>query len=83
MQVDNAEGYVAKILEEIQSGCVMTKFILIAEAINQEGERGAYYVKNEGSMLWDEIGMLEFALAHAKARLNSFYIIEGEDDDDE
>lgn len=83
MQIDSAEDHVAQILEEMNPGCMMTKFILIAEGIDTDGERGVYTVQNDGAMLWDNIGMLEFALAIAKGKLNGLYVVDERDDNGE
>lgn len=56
---------------------VVTKWVLLAESVNGDGERGLWLVAPEDAKAWDTIGMLTYALHLEQART-----IQRESDDD-
>jgi hypothetical protein len=59
----------AKIIEAIDPGAILTKYLFIAEGFNSNGDRAFYTVMNDGAMIWDTIGLLTYAQAYEEARL--------------
>jgi hypothetical protein len=50
-------------------GCIVTKWLIIAEVIDNTGERVLKLLADEEITTWDRLGMLQVATSRAYARL--------------
>jgi len=50
-----------------------TKFVLVAEGMDENGERGIYTATHEGARAWDTIGLLQFGLMNEQAALTAHH----------
>lgn len=64
----SAVDLVTQIVGERDPGCMVTKFVVIAEVIDPEGERGVWTETHEDALRWDTYGLLVEALQAEKAR---------------
>lgn len=53
---------VAKMVQDFEAGAVVTKFVVVAEVINTDGECGVWTTTHEGAKSWDVAGLLVYAL---------------------
>lgn len=58
----SAIDHVAQVIAERDPGCVVTRFVLIAEVIGPDGERGVWTETHEDALRWDTYGLLTEAL---------------------
>lgn len=63
MAEDVVEDLVAHILEYVDSGAMVTKFIVLIEGIDSEGTRSVYMSTNEEAKIWDNLGLLNYGIA--------------------
>jgi hypothetical protein len=64
------ENAVSSAVRDVDGGMV-TKWVMLAEGIDEDGERALWLVANKDALSWDTIGMLHYALALEQARINS------------
>lgn len=65
-------------------GQFVTRWLVIAEAVDPDGERMLWLHNSDEALPWDLIGMLEFGLALEKAALTAHVCgVPLEDDEDE
>lgn len=53
------------------NGEFLTKFVLLAETVDAEGNRGVWTATSDGMTAWDSIGLLQFALYREQQALNT------------
>lgn len=53
---------VSQLIEGLDPGAMVTQFVVIAEVIDTDGERGLWVDTHEGSSKWDTYGLLTWAL---------------------
>ncbi|MDB5716270.1 MAG: hypothetical protein JWO15_3667 [Sphingomonadales bacterium] len=66
---DNSDNLVAQLIDGLDPGALVTKFVVIAEAIDTNGRRALYTASNEGAMNWDSVGLLRTALSMEEAAI--------------
>lgn len=72
---DNSTAAVAQLIQGLDPGAYVTKFVVVAEVIDTDGERGVWTETHDGATKWDTFGLLHFALHREQT--------ETEDADDE
>jgi hypothetical protein len=65
--MDKPEDLIAKLIDFLDEGALVTKFIVIAEAIDTNGERAVYISTDDKAMPQDTMGMLDYALERERA----------------
>lgn len=61
-----------ELAEQIRTECgvpLVTKWLVIAEVIDEDGDKGICQIESPDLTMWDAVGMLSFQLAVEKARL--------------
>ena len=53
---------IAKLVEDFEPGAMVTKFVVVAEVINGQGECGVWTTTHEGAKTWDTLGLLTYAM---------------------
>jgi len=53
---------VGQIIEGLEPGAFVTKFVLIAEVIDTDGERGIWTETHYGAKPWDTLGLLTYSI---------------------
>lgn len=77
-QQDAAHVAIGELIQRIDPGVMMTRFVLVAEVIDNDGGRSVWSVEAPGSTSWDVLGLLEYA----KAAESVSVWTAGDDDDD-
>lgn len=58
----DATSLIAQLVDKLDEGAMVTKFVVVAEVIDGQGER-AVWIEDGGSCAsWDIIGLLTYAL---------------------
>ena len=65
---DDAAELVGQIIEGLDPGAFVTKFVLVAEVIGQDGERGVWREAHDGATRWDTYGLLTEAMQAEQAQ---------------
>lgn len=63
-----ATDLVGQIIEDLDPGCMVLKFILVAEVISADGARAVWIEAHEDASRGDKYGLLVEALETEKAR---------------
>jgi len=63
----DATGHIAEIIEGLDPGALVTRFVVIAEVIDAEGERAIWTDTSDGSTRWDTYGLLTYALEEERS----------------
>lgn len=61
------ETAIQNIVETIDPGAIVTKFLVIAEAIDKDGKRAVYSATNGDAQAQDTMGLLNHALEKERA----------------
>lgn len=64
----HTDDLVGQIVEKLDPGAFVTRFVLVAEVISSDGERGVWSDTHDGAMRWDTYGLLMEALTAEQAR---------------
>ena len=69
---EDLHNELTRVLQKVEPGMV-TKWVILAETIDADGDRGLWSLCSESATAWDTLGLLQFALhrEQAKALLNS------------
>lgn len=67
----DTDGFVSNLLEAIDSGAVMTKYVIIIEGIDTDGDRAIYTSTNDEASSWDVLGMVDYV--HMKEQAQIFH----------
>lgn len=59
---DASTGAIAQLINGLDPGAVVTKFVVVAEVIDADGEPNVWTETHDGAMPWDRIGLLRYAL---------------------
>lgn len=59
---DASTGAITQLINGLDPGAVVTKFVVVAEVIDANGERNVWTETHDGAMPWDRIGLLRYAL---------------------
>lgn len=62
-----AADLVAQLIEDLEPGCVVLKFVVVAEVISPDGRRTLWQATHDGATRWDTYGLLTEALEEVKA----------------
>lgn len=62
----SAVDLVGQIIAEHDPGCVVTKFVLVAELIGPDGSRHVW-TDTDDAAIWDTEGLLTYALGELRA----------------
>lgn len=57
---------------------IVTKYLVIAEAIDEDGDRCIMWLSSEHMSMWDKLGMMSFETARIKAQIAG---VHGDDDE--
>lgn len=74
-----AEDLVAEFIQKEEPGAMVTKFVLLVEVIDSEGNRCIIPATDKNSTTWDILGMLHYGILKEEGQT----IIEEMDDDDD
>lgn len=61
---------VADLIAKVDPGAMATKFVLLAEVIDAEGDRCLWVCAREGQKPWDSLGLLQYGIALEQAATN-------------
>lgn len=64
---DDLNNELTRILQKVEPGMV-TKWVVLAETIDTDGDRGLWCFCNQGATAWDTLGLLQFALHREQAK---------------
>lgn len=65
-----SENHVAELIQSLDPGSMVTKFIVVAEVIGTDGEQAVWVDTSEGSTTWDVLGLLSYAKVLQENRLD-------------
>lgn len=66
---DNSDTLIAKFVDGIEPGAIVTKYVLVAEGIDPAGKRAIYTYTDDDAMAQDVMGLLDYAIAREKAAI--------------
>lgn len=72
------DDHVSQMVETMDPGAFVTKYVLIAEVIDAEGNRGVWSDTHDEATRWDTYGLLMEALTAEQAKQG----IDSRDDDE-
>jgi hypothetical protein len=58
-------------------GSIVSRWIVLAETVDQAGDRGVWQLSSARSTPWDTLGLLEYAVSEERANLISLRLGEG------
>lgn len=71
----------------VENGEIVTKWTVIIELLDEDGDRGLWAVSDEHSSIWDTLGMLDFASQKARSKVDMVtwaqHSVQGDEDDDD
>jgi hypothetical protein len=67
-QPEADESLIAKLIEDLSPGAFVTKFIVVAEIIETDGERAVCVTASDDLRRWDTYGLLTEALMTEKSQ---------------
>ena len=76
-----SENHVADLIHQLDPGSMVTKFIVIAEVIDTDGDQAVWVDTSDGSSTWDILGLLAYAKALQTSRLDFDDLEDLEDED--
>ena len=59
---EDATALIAQLVEGLEPGSLVTKFVVVAEVIDPSGGRAVWCDNQPGAMRWDTYGLLTYAL---------------------
>ena len=77
MSGDN-DAIVGQLIETMDPGAFVTKYVLVAEVIDSEGKRGVWSDTHDEATRWDTYGLLMEALTAEQAK----QALDSQDDDE-
>jgi hypothetical protein len=63
------EDLVSQLVDGLDAGAMVTKYVVIAEGIDTNGERAIYLSTNETAMAHDVLGLLEYSIQLERAAM--------------
>lgn len=66
---DASDKAVSEMVESMDPGSMVTKYVLVAEALDSEGRRALYTNANDKAKSWEIMGLLQFAIAKEMATI--------------
>lgn len=67
LEQDDTARLVGQIIEGLDPGAFVTKYVVVAEAIDTEGQRAVWSQASDDATRWDTYGLLTEALQTEKA----------------
>lgn len=58
----DATSLVSQIIEGLDSGAMVTRFVVVAEVMDSDGKRGVWVEHGDTCMAWDYLGLLTYAI---------------------
>lgn len=80
---DDSQNLISQYVEKLDPGAMVTKFVIIAEGIDSDGDRASYSSTHEDATSWDIMGLLLYGLVREVAALVVSVIDESKGDEDE
>ena len=68
---DDTTDHVAQIIEGLEPGAFVTKFVLVAEVIDTDGVQCVWTHTHDDASAWDTLGLLGYATAIEEANLHN------------
>lgn len=65
-KIETTSDHIAKIVEASMPGAMVTKYFLVTEVIDKNGGRVLDIFNSQGSTVWDDMGLVEFARMQVK-----------------
>jgi hypothetical protein len=65
--ISETENLVGQMMEIIDPGVLVSKFLVIVEGVDSDGQRAMYSTVSRGLTSWDVLGMLAFVEAREQA----------------
>ena len=81
--VTTPEDAVQAMIESFAPGGLATRFLIVAEVIDEEGKRNIWTASHEDSTRWDNYGLLMEALQQEKAEHTESLLCDAEAEDEE
>lgn len=70
---EEIDSLVSDMVEKLETGAMLTKYIVIAEGIDPQGERAVYMATHTDAKTWDILGLLSYAQGIENAGLVNKY----------
>lgn len=62
-----AHDAVSGLIQQIDPGSMVTRFLVVAEIINADGDRAVWMAAAPGQNAWDSLGLIDYARAREYA----------------
>jgi hypothetical protein len=59
--------HIAELIEGLDPGCIVTRFVMVAEVIDTDGDRALWVQTDDDAKPWDTFGLMQYALAVEQA----------------
>jgi len=79
---DDSDNLISQFVSKLDPGAMVTKYVMVAEGIDNDGDRASYTATHEGATSWDVIGLLIYSFAREFAAIVRT-TLEAEEDGDE
>lgn len=63
-----ADAHIAGLINDVDPGAFVTKYVVIAEVIDANGDRAVWMDSSDDATQWDTYGLLTYALNHEAAQ---------------
>jgi len=77
---DKSDDLISQFVDGLDPGAMVTKFVVIAEGIDPQGERAVYTATHENANSWDVMGLLKYAMTREESSMVADYIEENGED---
>ena len=77
---DDATSLVAQLIEGLDPGAFVTRFVLVAEVIDSQGDRGMW-METQDAARWDIYALLTWALEEERANHQLSTLLADDEDD--
>lgn len=78
----DSTAIISQLIEGLDHGALVTRFVVIAEVIDTDGERCMWVDTHDGSTRWDTYGMLTWAINEEAAHQHAAACGRDNGDDD-
>lgn len=76
-----SDDAVAQLIEGLDPGAFVTRFVLVAEVIDTDGNRGIWTETHDDAARWDTYGLLTWALEEERAAHQLSTLLADDDED--
>lgn len=66
---DDSDNLMGLFIQGLDPGAMLTKYVVVAEGIDEDGDRAVYTSTHEGATAWDVLGLLSYAKGREEAAL--------------